>query len=159
MSARTLNLFSLFVSLFVLCILFRGLFFVLFFAFLACSFGLLYVLDLCSCTRLPFAAQIQGQLELLKRQTTGLSLLFGEVRSLLCASRKKKTRKKKEIDVRVPGRTLGTRHLPPRVASGVLTTSSSFSADHFLTRATDFSEQEGLLVVYFKQRLLSYILL
>ena len=58
MSARTLNLFSLFVSLFVLCILFRGLFFVLFFAFLACSFGLLYVLDLCSCTRLPFAAQI-----------------------------------------------------------------------------------------------------
>ena len=63
MSARTLNLFSLFVSLFVLGILFRGLIFVLFFPFLACSFvlcffGLLYVLDLCSCTRLPFTAQI-----------------------------------------------------------------------------------------------------
>lgn len=52
----------------------------------------------------------------------------------------KKNEKKKEIDVRVPDRTLGTRHLPPRVASGALTTSSSFSADHFLTRATDFSE-------------------
>ena len=38
MSARTLNLFSLFFSLFVLCILFRGLIFVLFFAFLTCSF-------------------------------------------------------------------------------------------------------------------------
>ena len=58
MSARTLNLFNLFVSLFVLCILFRGFIFVLFFAFLACFFGLLYVLDLCSCTRLPFTAQI-----------------------------------------------------------------------------------------------------
>ena len=57
-----------------------------------------------------------------------------------CARVGKKTRKKKEIDVRVPDRTLGTRHLPPRVASGALTTSSSFSADHFLTRATDFSE-------------------
>lgn len=157
MSARTLNLFSLFVSLFVLGILFRGFIFVLFFAFLACFFGLLYVLDLCSCTRLPFAAQIQGWLEVLKRQTSGLSLLFGSPFTSVRES--EKTRKKKEIDVRVPDRTLGTRHLPPRVASGALTTSSSFSADHFLTRATDFSEQEGLLVVYFKQRLLSYILL
>ena len=57
-----------------------------------------------------------------------------------CARVGKKNEKKKEIDVRVPDRTLGTRHLPPRVASGALTTSSSFSADHFLTRATDFSE-------------------
>lgn len=60
-SARTLNLFSLFVSLFVLCILFRGFDFCFVFrvfGLFLCFFGLLYVLDLFSCTRLPFAAQI-----------------------------------------------------------------------------------------------------
>ena len=62
----------------------------------------------------------------------------------------KKDRGKKEIDVRAPRRTLGIRHLFPIVASGALTTSSFFSADHYLTRATDFSEKEGLLVVHFK---------
>ena len=62
----------------------------------------------------------------------------------------KKDREKKEIDVRAPRRTLGIRHLFPIVASGALTTSSFFSADYYLTRATDFSEKEGLLVVHFK---------